>query len=140
MQQHVPVFSIGTLGAFLNDKPIATKHTTPDPPQLYAAMALARDHGVKIICMEVSSHAIAQGKLAPCRFALAGFTSFSQDHLDFHANLEEYFSTKMQLFTICVHQISKSTCINHCNNGSSFISSMLIVYVFMDVNPWEATV
>ncbi len=49
--------------------------------------------------MEVSSHALAMGRVDGARFAVAGFTNLSQDHLDFHAGFEEYFAAKASLFT-----------------------------------------
>ena len=94
-----PAFSIGTIGAYLGAEFLSTQHTTPDPPELFALLAKAKQRGQTYGAMEVSSHALTQGKLGPIRFAGAGFTSFSRDHLDFHGTMEEYFAAKWLLFS-----------------------------------------
>ena len=91
--------TIGTLGAFFGDIKLPTNHTTPDPDVLYGMLALAVDSGFKAVALEASSHALAQGKLAPIQFSGAVFTSFSRDHLDFHPTLDAYWDTKWKLFT-----------------------------------------
>ena len=73
--------------------------TTPDPVMLHATLREMSDCGVTHVVMEVSSHALAQQRLGPITFALALFTNLSQDHLDFHLRLEDYFQAKCQLFT-----------------------------------------
>lgn len=90
---------IGTLGIYRGeDKIFENLHTTPDPPVLFSLLAKHRDSGGCLVCMEVSSHAIAQEKIAPIIFSGLGFTSFSQDHLDFHASMREYWQTKWKVF------------------------------------------
>jgi UDP-N-acetylmuramoyl-L-alanyl-D-glutamate--2,6-diaminopimelate ligase len=73
--------------------------TTPEAPELQAHLAAERDAGRQAIAMEVSSHALAMGRVAATRFAVAVFTNLSHDHLDFHRDLEEYFEVKARLFT-----------------------------------------
>jgi UDP-N-acetylmuramoyl-L-alanyl-D-glutamate--2,6-diaminopimelate ligase len=73
--------------------------TTPEAPELQAHLATERDAGRQAIAMEVSSHALAMGRVAATRFAVAVFTNLSHDHLDFHHDLEEYFEAKATLFT-----------------------------------------
>lgn len=90
---------VGTIGAGLAGEDIPLRHTTPDPEVLYPLLARAVEAGCAYAVMEVASHAIAQHKLAPLKFALAGFTSFSRDHLDLHGTLAEYFATKALLFS-----------------------------------------
>ncbi len=90
---------IGTLGIYGFDQPIIGSHTTPDPDFLFSILKLAKEQNKKNILMEVSSHGIAQGKIAPLKFNGLAFTSFSQDHLDFHSNLDEYFSVKKSFFS-----------------------------------------
>lgn len=89
---------LGTLGATLAGEDIPLQHTTPDPEVLYPLLAKAVAAGCSFGVMEVASHALAQGKLAPLCFAYAGFTSFSRDHLDLHGTLAEYFAIKALLF------------------------------------------
>jgi len=72
--------------------------TTPDPVTLQATLREMADSGVSHIIMEASSHALQQQRLGPIDFDLAIFTNLSQDHLDYHRTMEEYFSAKCLLF------------------------------------------
>ena len=72
--------------------------TTPDPSVLYPAIAKMYDDGCRYIVMEVSSHSIALGKIAPIKFEYAIFTNLDNDHMDFHSSKNEYFNTKLKLF------------------------------------------
>jgi UDP-N-acetylmuramoyl-L-alanyl-D-glutamate--2,6-diaminopimelate ligase len=73
--------------------------TTPEAPELQALLAGERDAGREAIAMEVSSHALALGRVRATRFAVAVFTNLSHDHLDFHRDLDDYFEAKAELFT-----------------------------------------
>ncbi|HEX4867811.1 MAG TPA: UDP-N-acetylmuramoyl-L-alanyl-D-glutamate--2,6-diaminopimelate ligase [Acidimicrobiales bacterium] len=73
--------------------------TTPEAPELQARLAAERDAGRRALAMEVSSHALALGRVRATRFACAVFTNLSHDHLDFHRDLDEYFEAKAALFT-----------------------------------------
>ena len=73
--------------------------TTPEAPELQAHLAAEASAGRQAIAMEVSSHALAMGRVAATRFAVAVFTNLSHDHLDFHRDLEDYFEAKATLFT-----------------------------------------
>lgn len=94
-----PCLTIGTLGAYFGDRYFKTSHTTPDPDVLYSLLSEAVKAGIKTVAMEVSSHAICQEKVAPLRYAAAGFTSFTRDHLDFHLSMEDYWVAKWRLFS-----------------------------------------
>lgn len=94
----IPCATIGTLGIQTPKGLIETTHTTPDPDILYPTLQNLVEQGVKAVAMEVSSHSLAQGKVWPIRFGGAGFTSFSQDHLDFHKTMEAYLDAKLLLF------------------------------------------
>jgi UDP-N-acetylmuramoyl-L-alanyl-D-glutamate--2,6-diaminopimelate ligase len=72
--------------------------TTPEAPELQAMLADALARGRRAVAMEVSSHALALGRVRATRFAVAIFTNLSQDHLDFHADMEDYFAAKAALF------------------------------------------
>jgi UDP-N-acetylmuramoyl-L-alanyl-D-glutamate--2,6-diaminopimelate ligase len=72
--------------------------TTPEAPVLHALLATMAESGVDTVVMEVSSHALVQGRVGGVPFAVAGFTNLSQDHLDFHRDLEDYFRAKALLF------------------------------------------
>jgi len=72
--------------------------TTPEAPDLQALFAVMAERGVTAAAMEVSSHSLALGRVAGTSFDVAVFTNLSQDHLDFHADLEDYFQAKASLF------------------------------------------
>ncbi|MRU16769.1 UDP-N-acetylmuramoyl-L-alanyl-D-glutamate--2,6-diaminopimelate ligase [Roseovarius sp. A21] len=84
----------GVEGAF--EAPLA--HTTPDPITLHRVLAAAEAEGVTHAAMEASSHGLDQGRLDGVRIQAAGFTNFTQDHLDYHESFEAYFNAKTGLF------------------------------------------
>lgn len=98
-QYGIPCLTIGTLGARLGDEEFPTSHTTPDPDTLFSLLNLARERGVKVVAMEVSSHALLQEKVRCLTFSGCAFTSFSRDHLDFHPTMEAYWEAKWLLFS-----------------------------------------
>ena len=73
-------------------------HTTPEPITLHRALAQAARHGVTHAAMEASSHGLDQRRLDGVHLTAAGFTNFTQDHLDYHASFEDYFDAKAGLF------------------------------------------
>jgi UDP-N-acetylmuramoyl-L-alanyl-D-glutamate--2,6-diaminopimelate ligase len=89
---------IGTVETRIAGERIESERTTPEAPELQALLAVAVERGVTDVVMEVSSHALALGRVAGCRFKAAGFTMFGTDHLDFHSDLDDYFSAKARLF------------------------------------------
>jgi UDP-N-acetylmuramoyl-L-alanyl-D-glutamate--2,6-diaminopimelate ligase len=89
---------IGTLGTYLNDDHIPGARTTPESTDLYALFALMVQRGVTHVFMEVSSHALVLDRVAEVSFDAAVFTNLTQDHLDFHGDMENYFQAKASLF------------------------------------------
>jgi UDP-N-acetylmuramoyl-L-alanyl-D-glutamate--2,6-diaminopimelate ligase len=89
---------IGTIEARVGGEALAVRHTTPDALALQGLLAAMRDAGDTACAMEVSSHALAQRRAAGTRFAAALFTNLTRDHLDYHADVEEYFAAKRGLF------------------------------------------
>jgi len=89
---------IGTVGIRVDgvDQPSAL--TTPEAPALQALLAAMAEQHVDTVVMEVSSHALALGRVDGVGFAVGGFTNLSRDHLDFHPSMEDYFDTKARLF------------------------------------------
>jgi UDP-N-acetylmuramoyl-L-alanyl-D-glutamate--2,6-diaminopimelate ligase len=90
---------IGTLGITVAGEERPSAHTTPDAIELQALLADMRDHGVRHVAMEVSSHGLSLDRVWMCRFDGAVFTNLTQDHMDFHADAEEYYRAKRRLFT-----------------------------------------
>lgn len=89
---------IGTLGYGLWGELQAGGHTTPDPVTLQGELARMREQGARWLSMEVSSHALAQGRVSGVAFDQAIFTNLSRDHLDYHGSLEAYGAAKRRLF------------------------------------------
>jgi UDP-N-acetylmuramoyl-L-alanyl-D-glutamate--2,6-diaminopimelate ligase len=90
---------IGTIQTRIGDEVVKSVRTTPEATDLQALFAVMREQAVAWCAMEVSSHALAMGRVDGARFAVAGFTNLTQDHLDFHHTFEEYFAAKASLFT-----------------------------------------
>ncbi|MEH6568826.1 MAG: UDP-N-acetylmuramoyl-L-alanyl-D-glutamate--2,6-diaminopimelate ligase [Halioglobus sp.] len=91
---------IGTLGASLDGAVSAAPNTTPDPVSLQSQLAQWRDMGVDAVGMEVSSHALVQGRVSGVQFRTAILTNLSRDHLDYHETMAAYGRAKMQLFMV----------------------------------------
>ncbi|WP_111657275.1 UDP-N-acetylmuramoyl-L-alanyl-D-glutamate--2,6-diaminopimelate ligase [Isoalcanivorax indicus] len=96
----LPCALIGTLGVRFADISEDLGHTTPDPVSLQAALARCRDAGAQQLVMEVSSHALDQGRLNGTPVAVAVFTNLSRDHLDYHGSEAAYFDAKAKLFAL----------------------------------------
>lgn len=92
---------IGTLGYKLNSTSdyLEAKHTTPQAPELQHTLSVILQADVTNVVMEVSSHALDQYRVKNCKFQGAAFTNLTQDHLDFHITMENYFNAKAKLFT-----------------------------------------
>jgi len=90
---------IGTINHRFQGKLIRAKNTTPGAGDLQAMFKEMLDNGVSHVIMEVSSHALDQHRVAGINFHSAIFTNLTQDHLDYHQNLENYFQAKAKLFT-----------------------------------------
>jgi UDP-N-acetylmuramoyl-L-alanyl-D-glutamate--2,6-diaminopimelate ligase len=90
---------IGTTGVRIGDRSVPNERTTPEAPDLHALLARMREEGVTAVAMEVSSHALVLGRVNGLVYDIAIFTQLSQDHLDFHGTMEDYFAAKADLFT-----------------------------------------
>ena len=90
--------SIGTLGAGLYGQVVATGFTTPLVLQMHALLAELRDAGAQAVAMEVSSHALDQGRVDGVHFDVAVFTNLTRDHLDYHGDMATYGAAKARLF------------------------------------------
>ncbi|MBE7323230.1 UDP-N-acetylmuramoyl-L-alanyl-D-glutamate--2,6-diaminopimelate ligase [Nocardioides sp. Y6] len=90
---------IGTVGTRVAGHDVATSLTTPEAPDLQALFARMREESVAVCAMEVSSHALVLGRVDGVVFDVATFLNLGRDHLDFHADVEEYYGAKASLFT-----------------------------------------
>ena len=89
---------LGTIGYGKLDALEPASHTTPDPLRVQQYLARFRDVGIETVAMEVSSHALAQGRVAAVEYHIGVFTNLSRDHLDYHRDMEDYFLAKASLF------------------------------------------
>ncbi|MFD4368812.1 UDP-N-acetylmuramoyl-L-alanyl-D-glutamate--2,6-diaminopimelate ligase [Rhodococcus sp. NPDC058521] len=89
---------VGTIETRIKGNRVPSALTTPEAPQLHALFAVMLEQGIDTAVMEVSSHALALGRVDGVRFAIGAFTNLSQDHLDFHRDFEDYFAAKARLF------------------------------------------
>jgi len=90
---------IGTVETRIGDERLPAQRTTPESADLQSLLANMLARGVHGVAMEVSSHAIDLHRVDGVRFAVAAFTNLTQDHLDYHNTIEEYWSVKRRLFT-----------------------------------------
>ena len=90
---------IGTTGNKVGGVEERAIHTTPESPDLQHLLARMRDAGAEVVAMEASSHAIDLRRIWGCTFSVTAFTNLTQDHLDYHRTLENYFEAKAKLFT-----------------------------------------
>jgi UDP-N-acetylmuramoyl-L-alanyl-D-glutamate--2,6-diaminopimelate ligase len=90
---------IGTIEILAGGDPIPSLLTTPESTDVHALLALMRERGLDAASMEVSSHAVSFRRVDGVVFDTVGFTNLTQDHLDLHGTMEEYYRTKAELFT-----------------------------------------
>ena len=89
---------IGTLGVEIADEKLESARTTPEADDLQAIAAAMVEQGCKNLAMEVSSHAIDQGRIKGAKYEVVAFSNLTQDHLDYHHSMENYFQAKANLF------------------------------------------
>jgi UDP-N-acetylmuramoyl-L-alanyl-D-glutamate--2,6-diaminopimelate ligase len=90
---------IGTVETQVGAERLFSIRTTPEAPDVHALLAVMRERFVRACAMEVSSHALAFGRVDGVVFDVVGFTNLSQDHLDFHQTMDNYYAAKASLFT-----------------------------------------
>jgi UDP-N-acetylmuramoyl-L-alanyl-D-glutamate--2,6-diaminopimelate ligase len=90
---------IGTVETRIGQERVGSVRTTPEAPVLHGVLAVMAERGLDTCVMEVSSHALAQHRVDGVTYDVALFTNLSQDHLDFHADMEDYYAAKASLFT-----------------------------------------
>jgi UDP-N-acetylmuramoyl-L-alanyl-D-glutamate--2,6-diaminopimelate ligase len=119
---------IGTLGYRVGDRRSPGDRTSPESSDLARIMALMLDEGVTAVAMEVSSHALALGRVVGTKFDTATFTNLSRDHLDFHGTVAEYGAAKKRLFALLEGDAWKpgATAVVNCEDdlGKEIITSL----------------
>ena len=90
---------IGTVETRIGAEVLKSSRTTPEAAELQALAAVMRERHMRHLVMEVSSHALSLKRMKGSHFAIAAFTNLTQDHLDFHKDMDSYFAAKAQLFT-----------------------------------------
>lgn len=107
----IPCGIVGTVGAEFGSVHRPVENTTPLPPALHALLAEMRGAGARAVAMEVSSHALALGRVDDVRFRVAVLTNVARDHLDFHETLDSYAAAKRRLFSMapaCILNVDDS--------------------------------
>jgi UDP-N-acetylmuramoyl-L-alanyl-D-glutamate--2,6-diaminopimelate ligase len=98
---------IGTVRYEIGERVLPATRTTPESLDLQELLGQIANAGCKAAAMEVSSHAVAQGRIRGLEWDVAVFTNLTQDHLDFHGTMENYFAAKAQLFHSLAEQKKK---------------------------------
>jgi UDP-N-acetylmuramoyl-L-alanyl-D-glutamate--2,6-diaminopimelate ligase len=97
-ESKIPVGLIGTVRYEIGERVLPAARTTPESLDLHSLLSQMRVAGCRAAVMEVSSHALEQGRIAPIQFQVGIFTNLTQDHLDYHMTMENYFAAKVLLF------------------------------------------
>ena len=100
---------IGTVETRIGDERAKSDRTTPEAPELQALASAMVERHMRHLVMEISSHSLELKRMVGSHFSIVGFTNLSQDHLDFHGDMESYYRAKAQLFT---HEYAESGMVN----------------------------
>ena len=120
---------LGTLGYDFGGDVVATENTTPFAEDLAKIFAGAVAAGCTHLVMEVSSHALEQGRVAGIRFRVGAFTNLTQDHLDYHKTMEAYREAKLLLFSQLVGDNSFAIVNNEDPSASTFLETAKVAHV-----------
>ena len=93
----IKVAYMGTIGFFYEDMKIELPNTTPEILTIYKLLTTALEKGCTTVVMEVSSHAVSLERIAGLSFQIGAFTNLTEDHLDYHKNMENYRNAKLNL-------------------------------------------
>lgn len=92
---------IGTTNDIIGDKSLSAEHTTPEPYELFSLLSQMVSEGCKYVVMEVSSQALEEHRADPLNYCTSVFTNLTQDHLDVHGTMENYYQAKKRIFNSC---------------------------------------
>ncbi len=98
---YAPTACFGTVENRIGGEALTASRTTPSPEELASLLCRAKEHSVRTVILEASSHALVQGRLAGLRFVCGIFTNLTEDHLDYHKSMENYYRAKRSLFFSC---------------------------------------
>lgn len=113
---------IGTNQNMIGDEVIETGRTTPESADLHKFFKRMEENGVTHVVMEVSSHALALSRVYGIEFETGIFTNLTQDHLDFHNSMDDYFKAKAMLFDVC-----RNCCVNTDDEWGRIISKTVSI-------------
>ena len=119
---------IGTLGFYIEDKISDLNNTTPDILTLYNLLIDCKKYNVKIVVMEVSSHSLELDRVYGIKFDYVVFTNLTQDHLDYHLNMDNYLNSKKKLFLNNINSIGITNVDD--KYGNEFKTNNTITYGF----------
>jgi UDP-N-acetylmuramoyl-L-alanyl-D-glutamate--2,6-diaminopimelate ligase len=115
---------MGTIGITIGEDFYPALRTTPESDVVHNVLSVMSERHIRCATMEVSSHALTQHRVDGVKFSAAGFTNLSQDHLDFHGSMENYYQAKRQLFE---SQLSESAFINIDNEYGKRLSEEIAI-------------
>ncbi len=123
---------IGTMAYQIGKETMPASHTTPGALELQQLLAKMIAGGCTTAVMEVSSHALAQDRTSGCEYDVAVFSNLTQDHLDFHKTMDEYFQAKLRLFTglTGTHKPNKRAIVNADDPSGSRIKELCLAPVW----------
>ena len=106
---HATTAVLGTVELRIGEDAVESPRTTVEASALHGLLALARERGATAATLEASSHALALGRVHGLTFDVVGFTNLQRDHLDFHGDMESYFTDKARLFGRAAASSSSTT-------------------------------
>lgn len=116
---------IGTVNYHYAGRTVKSGLTTPEAPDLQRLLAEMAEAGVSHVILEVSSHGVSLDRIAGCRFAAGVFTNLSQDHLDFHKDMDDYWAAKKRFFTDYLRGVGALAVINVDDKKGRELASVL---------------
>mgnify|MGYP000001272785 CR=1 FL=1 len=125
---------LGTVRYDLGKRTLPSFKTTPESVDIYAMLSQVKQAGVTEVSMEVSSHGIDQQRVYGLHFDVAVFMNLTQDHIDYHENMESYFATKKRLFSGEIGAVPRVSVVNlDCPYGERLLASLNPSFAITDI-------